>query len=87
MYVFQLPNDRLINHITTGSLRMALYTKELHFFVFKDGQWVGEQNFQWRPELQSNAGSASFTLRALSPALHLPLGNVLAISTLLVILY
>jgi hypothetical protein len=75
VYVFQLPNDRLINHITTGSLRMALYTKELHFFPLK---WAigGEQNLQWRPELQSSAGSASYTLRAHSPALHLSLGNV-----------
>ena len=37
MYVFQLPNDRLINHITTGSFRMAHYTKELHLFDFKMG--------------------------------------------------
>jgi hypothetical protein len=35
------------------------------------------KNPQWRPELQSNEGSASFTLRARSPTLHLSLGNVL----------
>jgi len=77
VYVFQLSDDRLINHTTTGLLRMALYTKELHFFPLK---WAigGEQNLQWLPELQSSAGSASFTLRARSPALHLSLGNVLA---------
>jgi hypothetical protein len=77
VYVFQLPNGRLINHITTGSLRMALYTKELHLFVFEKWAIGREQNLQWRPELQSSAGSASFTLRARSPALHLSLGNVL----------
>ena len=36
MYVFQLPNGRLINHITTGSLRMVFYTKELHHFTFEE---------------------------------------------------
>ena len=36
MYVFQQPKGRLINHITTGSLRMVLYTKELHLFKFEE---------------------------------------------------
>ena len=36
MYVFQLPLGRLIKHITTGSLRMVLYTKELHLFTFEE---------------------------------------------------
>jgi len=36
VYVFQLPNGRLIKHITTGSLRMVLYTKELHLFSFEE---------------------------------------------------
>ncbi len=36
MYVFQLPTGRLINHITIGSLRMVLYTKELHLFTFEE---------------------------------------------------
>ena len=44
MYVFQLLNGRLINHITTGSLRMALYTKELHFFAFKNEQIGRKRN-------------------------------------------
>ena len=60
-----------------GSHRMVLYTKELHFFTFKKWAMGREQNFQWRPELQSSAGSARFSLRAHSPALHLSLGNVL----------
>ena len=30
---------RLINHITTGSLRMVLYTKELHLFIYEE--WAG----------------------------------------------
>ena len=37
MYVFQLHDDRQINHITTGSLRMVVYTKELHFLNLKNG--------------------------------------------------
>jgi hypothetical protein len=36
VYVFQQPKGRLINHITTGSLRMVLYTKELHLFKFEE---------------------------------------------------
>jgi hypothetical protein len=76
VYVFQLPNDRLINHITNGSSRMALYTKELHFLTLKKRAMGRRQNFQRRPKLQSSEGSASFTLRARSPALHLSLRNV-----------
>ncbi len=76
MYVFQLPTGRLIKHITTGSLRMALYTKELHLFTFEEWAKGGSQNLQWCPELQSSAASASYLLRARSPALHLSLGNV-----------
>jgi hypothetical protein len=53
VYVIQLSNDRLINHITTGSLRMALYTKELHFFVFKNGQSVGNKIFNGGPSYRA----------------------------------
>ena len=37
MSVFQLPNGRLINYLTTGSLRMVFYTEELHLFQVKVG--------------------------------------------------
>ena len=77
MYVFQLLNGRLINHITTGLLRMVLYTKELHLFTFEEWAKIGNTISNGGPSYRAAQAYASFILRARSPALHLSLGNVL----------
>jgi len=56
---------------------MALYTKELHFFAFKNGQLIGNRIFNGGPSYRAAPAPRALPLRARSPALHLSLGNVL----------